>query len=387
MRRLPLRIGVLSLEEAEGRVVARLRAADADMSRVEVFGTVTERNADGTTSERPWRLPKDCEALGIRIAELGLDLVVIDGLGYAVTGDSHNYANVGAAVTALGSMAAGNRCAVFGIMHPPKGDADPSGPAIGSVAWTTVARNVHLLGPDPADESHERRVVAVGPTNYKPPAPALSFRLPEGKYECAVVADVATSNTTAGDLLARPMADEAQSKLDEAREWLAERLKPHGTDHASADVKADAGREGITARTLQRARSELRVIVDRKGEGRDHRSTWRIDSCQPTTENIGTSVFGTSCEVPVTRDNMPDTAQQSGTWANPQGGASAQQHGDFAPGTTRNATARPPPVATTTRPAEAQPLTPSTRNRATVTNKMPRAATAWPPPGAPRANP
>lgn len=169
----PCRVGILSLEESDGRVVARLKAAGANLERVVILGLVGDVDKAGLGYERPWRLPDDCEALATRISHDGLDLVVVDGLGYAVGGDSHNYANVGSAVSALGKVAESTGCAILGLTHPPKAGADPVTAAIGSTAWTAVARVAIVLGYDPAD--HTSRVVRVAKTNYAEPVGGFSF--------------------------------------------------------------------------------------------------------------------------------------------------------------------------------------------------------------------
>jgi putative DNA primase/helicase len=276
-----LRVGVLSLEEPADRVSARLDAAGADMSRVAILEEVIELTEAGQLLHRPWRLPKDVEALGRRIAELEVDVVVIDGVGYAIDGDSHNYAIVGTALTALGKMCERVGCAVVGIVHPPKGASDLDGPAIGSVAWTTVARVMWLLGADPNDPSGERRAVTVGPTNYRRPPSGFVFKIVEGEHEAPVVEGLTAADVSAGDLLARLPDDDDRSKREVARDWLDGRLGD-GDWHRFTEILADAQVEQISERTLQRAATDLNVEKGRAGTGRDHHSRWRL---LPTPEN------------------------------------------------------------------------------------------------------
>lgn len=123
----PHRLGVvamLSLEEPDDRLVARMVAAGADLERVLILGDVADVDDDGRSYLRPWRLPVDCGVLEDFIAEHHVDLVTIDGLGYSVGGDSHNYANVGAALSALAGVAERTGAAIIGLTHPPKGGAE-----------------------------------------------------------------------------------------------------------------------------------------------------------------------------------------------------------------------------------------------------------------------
>ena len=97
-------------------------------------------------------MPQDCGVLEAVLSEQNVKVVVVDGLGYSVAGDSHNYSNIGSALSALAGAAERSGCAVLGLTHPPKGGSDPVTAAIGNTAWTAVARIVWVLGVDPQDE-------------------------------------------------------------------------------------------------------------------------------------------------------------------------------------------------------------------------------------------
>ena len=102
---------------------------------VEILGHVNDRNDDGHPYQRPWRLPGDCAALEATVADLGLAVVTIDGLGYSVAGDSHNYANVGAALSALAGVADGPGPPSSGSPTRPRALRRVTA-AIGSTAFT-----------------------------------------------------------------------------------------------------------------------------------------------------------------------------------------------------------------------------------------------------------
>jgi hypothetical protein len=135
----PMTAAVLSLEEPDDRVVARLRAANSDLERVHLFGDVDDLDDEGNHYRRRWQLPKDIAVLGQAIIELGIDVVIVDGLGYSIVGDSHNYSVVGSALAALAGEAERTNVAIVGLVHPPKGVSDPVTAAIGSTAWTDFA--------------------------------------------------------------------------------------------------------------------------------------------------------------------------------------------------------------------------------------------------------
>jgi hypothetical protein len=191
---------MLSLEEPASRLAARLVATGADLDGVEILGHVEDHDDDGRPYMRPWRLPGDCAALEAAVVDLGLAVVTIDGLGYSVSGDSHNYANVGSALAALAGVAERTDCTIVGLTHPPKGNADAVTAAIGSTAWTAVARITWVLGFDPTDatvnENDRRRVVRPAPgSNYRLPDHGLSFRIAEhDETEAGFVTNLAPSD-------------------------------------------------------------------------------------------------------------------------------------------------------------------------------------------------
>ena len=213
--RAPLRAAVLSLEEPNDRVVARLKAAGADLELVTILGEVQDVDDDGRTYLRRWQIPKDVAALGRAISDLAIDLVVIDGLGFSLIGDSHNYATVGSALSALAAEADRTGSCIIGLTHPPKGASDPVTAAIGSTAWTSIPRVSIVLGIDPDDET--RRVARVAKTNYREPDAGVSFILAsDEEFEVGFVASVKLSDVTAEQLTAAPATAEEKGERGDA---------------------------------------------------------------------------------------------------------------------------------------------------------------------------
>lgn len=274
---VPCAVGFLSLEEPHDRVVARLTAAGADLDRVVILGDVDDVTEDGRPFSRRWRLPGDVAVLGEAITEYCLDLVVIDGLGYSVTGDSHNYAIVGASLAALAAEADRTGAAIVGLTHPPKGAADPVTAAIGSTAWTSIPRISIVLGKDPADETGTTRVVSVGKSNYKMPSAALAFTLAaDPELECGVVSCLRPTTVSAEQILAAPPTSEELSERAEAREFVREALADGPMPAADLERAAEAA--GISAATLRRARRDLGVVARRARDAGTGRTTgWIIE--------------------------------------------------------------------------------------------------------------
>jgi hypothetical protein len=281
-----LRCGMLSLEEPAGRLAARLVAAGADLNTVEILGHVEDHDDDGRPYPRPWRLPGDCAALEAAIAELDLAVVTIDGLGYSVAGDSHNYANVGAALSALAGVAERTDCTIVGLTHPPKGSADAVTAAIGSTAWTAIARITWVMGLDPTDElpdTHpdKRRAVRPAPgSNYRLPDHGLSFAIAEhDETEAGFVTNLNTSDVDAQLITSPPVpaSEEQRTALEEAVDFLGAYLAG-GIEHKAADVVKAAQLERISDSTLARARPKAGVRIRRDGFGKGSVVWWHIDA-------------------------------------------------------------------------------------------------------------
>jgi hypothetical protein len=175
-------------------------------------------------------------------------------LGYSVSGDSHNYGNVGSALATLSGVAERTGTAILGLTHPPKGSSDPVTAAIGSTAWTAIPRIVLVLGLDPEDETGERRAVRVSKTNFREPDSGLSFEIADDEtHECGFVNCVAPSTASAESLVARSEGSEVRSERAAIAELIAQWCAdgPVFVDEVARRVR-DAGYE-VSAKTVQRA--------------------------------------------------------------------------------------------------------------------------------------
>lgn len=278
--RLPLRCALLSFEEGADRLVARLYAAGADVDQVLVVHDVTDLDAEGRQFHRPWRLPNDCHLLEDLLVEEEVAVVVIDGLGYVVNGDSHNYGVVGSALSALAGVAQRTGCAVVGVTHPPKGSSDSTTVAIGSTAWTAVTRVVWLLGVDPDDETGNRKVVRVAKSNYREPDGGWSFTIGSDEiWEIGYVGNVTASTVTAEALAAASMPAEERSERDEAR-GVVRQLLADGSLETSELVKLTRA-AGLSDRTVERARRDLGVRATQVHDGR-RITGWRLSLPEPS---------------------------------------------------------------------------------------------------------
>ena len=307
-----IRCAMLSLEEPDERLVARLHAAGADVGQVLILGDVEERNDDGRPYQRPWRLPEDCGVLEARLTSERLGLVVVDGLGYSITGDSHNYANVGSSLSALAGVAERTGCAILGLTHPPKGASDPVTAAIGSTAWTAIPRLTWVLGIDPEDET--RRVMRVGKTNYAEPTSGFAFGIAgDDRYEAGYVADLVASTVTAEDLTAATPTKEDRTEREEARKLIRSLLAPGAMD--SSDLMKLARAAGLSESTVKRARGDLKVISEPRHDpttGRTLAWSMRLPNQMTITSSSpeGQPPFGPVDPLAVTRTSTPSSCPE-----------------------------------------------------------------------------
>jgi AAA domain-containing protein len=256
--RLATRCAMLSLEEPQDRLVARLRASGADTALVHILGEVEDVDDNGGPFRRPWQLPRDCGTLEACIRQEALDVIVIDGLGYSVRGDSHNYAIVGSALAALAAVTERTGAAVIGLTHPPKGASDPVTAGIGSTVWTAIPRVTWILGNDPDDDGGNRRVVRIGKSAFREPKSGWSFTIAENQQlECGYATGFKVSEVSAEHLVGLTQSSEERGERAEAR-LLIERALADGPMESKEleNLLSDAG---ISLTTLKRAKRDLGI--------------------------------------------------------------------------------------------------------------------------------
>lgn len=254
-----LHVGYLSMEEPGGeRITARFKANGADISKLTIIGTVQAQTKSGETFARPWRLPGDAKLLEDRIVEDRLDVVVIDGLGYMVDG-KQDYATVGNALTLLADIGERTKATIIGITHVAKGGTTEAvTAAIGSTAWTAIPRIGYSVGYDPTDEAGKRRAVAVGSSNYKMPDWSYVFDIKQDdELEVGVAVNVSMSRVDADSIVGPTESKEDRSDRAEARRLVLAALEA-GPMETQALTKL-AAQNGISDRTLRRARSDIGV--------------------------------------------------------------------------------------------------------------------------------
>ena len=247
------RTAVLSTEDAaDDTIRPRLDAAGAQVEMVDLWNWESPLPS----------FPESCDWLEAAIIERELGLVVLDQLmGFLGRGiDSHRDQDVRAGLPPLAQMAARTGATVLALRHLNK---SANTAAIyrggGSIAFAGVARVVLLAGIHPSGDGS--LVLSQVKNNLAAATESLRFQLVDRNDQptlwwvgpCGLGPDelLAASPTGGGELL-------------RAIEWLREVLSAGPVP--AADVTYLGSTDGISERTLERAKSELGVSSKKVGD-------------------------------------------------------------------------------------------------------------------------
>ncbi len=240
---------IVSTEDSiEIDIVPRLRAADADLSRVHL---VTEEFALPQDLRRLWLLAHEKANIGI---------LVIDPLSaHMAAADSNAETSVRHAVGGLNKLADLLDCAVLGIRHLGKSRQDGALSAVlGSTAWVDLPRCVLAFAMDDEDEMVFHVQIVAGNRTGRGNAQSYRIELRDVGLEEPVTyaVELGESAKSVDDLLAAPKRN---SKSAGAREMILDLLDEQGEQEADDLDARIAAQTGLNARTVRNLRSELRT--------------------------------------------------------------------------------------------------------------------------------
>ena len=252
----PAGVVLLSAEDDLADTIRpRLDAAGADVTRILALRTVPGDD------EIPPSLPADLHLLELAIQRVDARLVVIDPLVAFLDADvdGHKDQSVRRALHRLSKLAEDTRAAVVVVRHLNKATGgNPLYRGGGSIGIIGAARAGMLVARDPDDANG--RVLASTKCNLAAEPESLSFHLEQHDEASRVVWDGVSAHG-AGMLLADSDGD--PSALDEAKEIVADILAAGPV--ASPDLRRRALGEGVTERTMRRARSALGCVKAKQG--------------------------------------------------------------------------------------------------------------------------
>lgn len=286
--REPANVVMLVAEDAlDVTVVPRLVAAGADLGRID-FLTVT-RDEKGQIV--PFHLSDDCDRLREKCREVDALFVVVDplvsylGSRRGKTLNTGNDLEVRKALAPLKELAEQLDAVVVAIRHYRKGkgtDALEAGG--GSIAFTALVRVILAALPDPNDANRYLFAVAKNNLVDRKKRPALAYQIAscEQDPDTSRIVWGDAIHMSAGEIL-EAAAEKAKDKETgagaKARAFLRECLVT-GDWVPAAEVFGKAEQQGISEKTLKRAKAKLGVET-RKRQERWH---WRLSPVDLSTQ-------------------------------------------------------------------------------------------------------
>jgi hypothetical protein len=230
-------------------ILPRLVAHGADVSKVHHMDFVKQGDA-----EIYWTMTMYLDTLEAWLdSHPAVKLVVLDPItAFMGDVDSHKNAEVRGALGPLIRCVERRGVALLGLTHLSKAQAKSVNRVIGSIAFIAAARAAWLVEWDP--EADGRRLF-VQIKNNLAHADGLAYSIADGRIQWAA----GTIKTTADDL-----SDPGHTTArDAAEQWLRSALEQGRV--ASNKIASAAERDGISSRTLNRAKRVLRVQSVRDG--------------------------------------------------------------------------------------------------------------------------
>jgi hypothetical protein len=262
----------LSAEDAGGTVlVPRLIAAGADLSRVRVFGTESERIA----------FPEGMLTLARWVDEYRPALVVIDPIFAFLAGkvDTNTDSRIRNAVLApLAKLAQSSGAAFLLIRHlNKKSDENVLYRGGGSIALIAQARSAWIVGTDPNDA--DVRILAPNKSSLGPPPTPLAYRIVSATIPTDDGDDCETSridwlgerdDIEAQDIVTRKRQPQGRpSKLQQVVECMQELLSNGKRIPSKQFVDEVCKRCNCSEETVKNARRQAKVKATRDSFGGD----------------------------------------------------------------------------------------------------------------------
>ncbi len=257
----------------------RLDAAQADAARIVAIQAVRRVLVTGQTRDDYFDLTQDLPALEAAIAQQpDCRLVIIDPLtAYLGQTDSHKNAEVRAVLARLFELAARHKVAVLAVTHLNKANTLPAiYRAMGSLAFVAAARAVWAVVRDDEDETGRRRLFVPVKNNLGADETGLAYALEPVGSVARVAWESDPVNIRADDALD---GGGRKAKVQhDARQFVIDTITANGGDMLSDDLSTAAEAEGISERTLWRAKKAVAESYKEKGRG----GRWRckLKGCQ-----------------------------------------------------------------------------------------------------------
>jgi KaiC/GvpD/RAD55 family RecA-like ATPase len=269
-------------DEAEDFLVPRALAAGADTTRLWDLSIPTP---DGLVD---LRLPQDLETIRAAVEHHKAKLLVLDPIVAAVDMkiDTHKDQHVRVVLARLKRLAEETRCAVLMVAHLNKGASTDAYLRVGnSVAFQNAARSVVLVVKDKWSGEDGYVLVAQSKKNLAPSVLVQRHAFEEvelpGVLDPLTGKPVSAASLTfvenaldvdADDILKGP---DKVTMTDKADDFLLAELAD-GEWKNSQHLRALAEQRGLSESTLKRSAAALGVENERRGQGSEHVTYWRL---------------------------------------------------------------------------------------------------------------
>lgn len=264
----PAGVVIMSVEDdPEDTIRPRADAAGTDCQRVRLLtGVEVCETSNRGQKRRVIRSMTLCDIEAIRqaIKEVNASLVIIDPLMAYLGGDAHRDQDVRQALAPLAKLAAETEAAILVVRHLNKsGGGSPIYRGGGSIGIIGAARAGLMVAKDPEDQTGSRRILALTKTNLsKGSTPSLAYEVIDAD-DVAKIKWLGVDQHTADSLLSAPVDEEEKGALNDACDWLRNQLS--GGEEMSKNLQTKANSDGVSWRTVERAKSKLGVVAGRSG--------------------------------------------------------------------------------------------------------------------------
>jgi putative DNA primase/helicase len=274
----PASVIIMSAEDEPARtIVPRLKAADADLSKIHILESIVM--IDGHPA--PPNLDTDLPAIEAAIADLGdCRLILIDPItAYLGRVDDHRNSKLRGLLARFGEMAERLKAAVILVSHLSKfGGSNGKHRVMGSMAYEGVCRSNMIFIRDRTDPTSRRVLLCDNGGNRATSPPTLAYTIQERLLGPVVVFDpepvAITTEQALDDEIQRGIDPGAASERREAQGWLKETLAAGPL--TVREVEDTAKARGFSASVIKRARQAIAVVVIRSGFGKGAVYQWAL---------------------------------------------------------------------------------------------------------------
>ena len=267
---------VCAEDDAADTILPRFLAAGGDPARARVIG-----------SEKPFVIPDHLDKLERAIKQVGASFVAIDPVMSFLSDEinSNRDQDVRRALQPLVNIAKRTGAAIVICRHLNKssGGGQPIYRGQGSIGFIGIVRSGLMVGTHP--ELDDTYILAGQKSNLSRPPESLAYSIaatpPE--FEVPRISWLGASEVTAREMSSTPGDEGERDRLTEAKEFLRDVLRAGPV--STKQVKREASEADISWRTVERAKSTLKVQSYRDGEG--GRWMWVLDV--PGGEHVSVS--------------------------------------------------------------------------------------------------